>query len=55
MLEKMGSFFDSRLRGYEEHQLTAIEGAEIFYPFTASLLPDGEAEVLESKTTFLIQ
>ena len=47
MLEKMGSFFDSRLRGYEEHQLTAIEGAEIFYPFTASLLPDGEAEVLD--------
>ena len=47
MLEKMGEFFDSRLEGYEEHQLTAIEGAREFYPFTASLLPEGEAEVLD--------
>lgn len=47
MLEKMDAFFDSRLQGYEEHQLTAIEGAEIFYPFTAGLLPEGEAEVLD--------
>ena len=39
MLEKMGEFFDARLEGYEEHQLTAIESAEVFYPFTASLLP----------------
>ena len=39
MLEKMGEFFDSRLDGYEEHQLTAIESAQEFYPFTASLLP----------------
>ena len=39
MLEKMGEFFDSRLDGYEEHQLTAIESAREFYPFTASLLP----------------
>lgn len=41
MLEKMGEFFDARLDGYEEHQLTCIEGAEEFYPFTAGLLPDG--------------
>ena len=27
MLEKMGEFFDNRLDGYEEHQLTAIEAA----------------------------
>ena len=39
MLEKMGEFFDNRLDGYEEHQLTAIESAKEFYPFTASLLP----------------
>lgn len=40
MLEKMAEFFEARLEGYEEHMLTAIEGAEDFYPFTAALLPD---------------
>lgn len=39
MLEKMGEFFDARLDGYEEHQLTCIESAEEFYPFTAECLP----------------
>jgi len=39
MLEKMGEFFDNRLNGYEEHQLTCIDGAQEFYPFTVSLLP----------------
>jgi tRNA (cmo5U34)-methyltransferase len=39
MLEKMGDFFDSRLDGYEEHQLKAIASAEDFYPFTAGCLP----------------
>lgn len=39
MLEKMGAFFDSRLSGYEEHQLTCIESAREFYPFTACCLP----------------
>ena len=39
MLEEMGAFFDSRLDGYEEHQRTCIEGAQSFYPFTASCLP----------------
>ena len=39
MLEKMGEFFDNRLEGYEEHQLTCIEGAREFYPLTASCLP----------------
>ncbi len=39
MLEKMGEFFDNRLDGYEEHQLTCIDFAQEFYPFTASLLP----------------
>ena len=39
MLEKMGEFFDSRLRGYEEHQLTCIDSAKDFYPYTASCLP----------------
>lgn len=42
MLEKMGDFFDNRLKGYEEHQLTCIEGAREFYPFTAGCLPLGE-------------
>ena len=39
MLERMGEFFDSRLEGYEEHQLTCIESAQEFYPFSASCLP----------------
>lgn len=39
MLEKMGDFFDSRLDGYEEHQLSSIESAREFYPFTAGCLP----------------
>ncbi len=47
-LERMGEFFDARLDGYEEHMLTAIEGAEEFYPFTASCLPKEErASVLD--------
>ncbi len=39
MLEEMGAFFARRLEGYEEHQLTTIDGAEEFYPMTARLLP----------------
>ena len=39
MLEKMGEFFDARLSGYEQHQLTCIDSAQEFYPFTASCLP----------------
>ena len=39
MLEKMGAFFDARLDGYEEHQLTCIESAQEFYPYTAACLP----------------
>ena len=39
MLEKMGEFFDTRLGRYEEHQLTCIDSAREFYPFTASCLP----------------
>ena len=39
MLEKMGEFFDARLHGYEEHQLTCIKSAAEFYPFTARQLP----------------
>ena len=38
-LEKMGEFFDARLNGYEEHQLTCIDRAREFYPFTAGCLP----------------
>ena len=39
MLEKMGEFFDSRLDGYDEHQLNCINSAKEFYPFTACCLP----------------
>lgn len=39
ILEKMGEFFDSRLDGYEEHQLNCIESAPDFYRFTAGSLP----------------
>ena len=39
MLEKMSDFFEARLDGYDEHMMTNIEGADKFYPFTASLLP----------------
>ena len=39
MLEEMGSFFDARLEGYEQHQLDTIESAREFYPFTAQCLP----------------
>lgn len=38
-LERMDEFFDNRLEGYEEHQLTCIEAAQEFYPFTAGCLP----------------
>ncbi len=48
MLEKMGDFFDARLDGYEEHQLTAIDGADGFYEYTASLLPRAaDTEILD--------
>ena len=48
MLEKMDLFFEARLEGYDEHMLTDIEGAEEFYPFTASCLPkEPGAKVLD--------
>ena len=48
MLEKMGAFFDARTDGYEEHQMTTIESAEEFYPFTACCLPNfPDASVLD--------
>ncbi|MCH5210206.1 MAG: class I SAM-dependent methyltransferase [Oscillospiraceae bacterium] len=48
MLEKMGEFFDNRLDGYEEHQLTCIESAQEFYMFTASCLHmDKNANILD--------
>ena len=30
MLEKMGDFFDARVDGYENHQLSSIESAHDF-------------------------
>lgn len=48
MLEKMNEFFNKRVDGYEEHQLTVIDGAQEFYPYTATCLPMQEgAEVLD--------
>lgn len=48
MLEKMDCFFENRLTDYDEHMLTAIEGAAEFYPFTAAQLPlRAEAEILD--------
>lgn len=46
MLEKMGAFFETRLKGYEEHQLTSIEAAREFYPFTAGCLPQAADTVI---------
>ncbi len=40
MLEPMGEFFARRLAGYDEHMRRDIQGAEEFYPATATLLPD---------------
>ncbi len=48
MLEKMGEFLYSRLDGYKDHQLTAIQWAREFYPFSAGCLPmEPEAKVLD--------
>ena len=48
MLERMEEFFDTRLDIYDEHQLSAIESAREFYPFTAQQLPVQEgARVLD--------
>lgn len=48
MLEKMDAFFEARLNGYEEHQLTCIASAREFYPFTASCLPKApDSEILD--------
>jgi len=39
MLEKMSSFFEKRLDGYDEHMMNNIESAPEFYEFTAKQLP----------------
>ena len=46
MLEKMGEFFDARRCTYEEHQLTSIDSAREFYPYTASCLPQTADSVI---------
>ena len=46
MLEKMGAFFETRLKRYEEHQLTSIDSAREFYPFTAGCLPQAADPVI---------
>ncbi|RKM60813.1 class I SAM-dependent methyltransferase [Butyrivibrio sp. XB500-5] len=48
MLEKMDNFFTARVDGYDEHMKSNIEGADVFYGYTASLLPKPEgANVLD--------
>ena len=48
MLEKMAAFFDARLEGYDAHMRDEIEGARLFYPFTAECLPkEPGAKVLD--------
>ena len=48
MLERMDDFFTARINGYDEHMKSNIEGAPLFYKFTAALLPAGEnAKVLD--------
>ncbi len=48
MLEKMDNFFTARVDGYDEHMKSNIEGADVFYVYTASLLPKPEgANVLD--------
>ncbi len=48
MLEKMNDFFNKRIGDYDNHMLRDIESADVFYPFTASLLPRNEyAHVLD--------
>lgn len=42
----MGEFFDARRSTYEEHQLTSIDSAREFYPFTASCLPQTADSVI---------
>lgn len=47
-LEKMDDFFAARVDGYDEHMRTNIEGADGFYAYTASLLPQAAgSEVLD--------
>lgn len=48
MLEKMETFFENRLAGYDEHMLNTIEGANEFYKFTAAQLPvEPKSEILD--------
>ena len=48
MLERMDNFFEARVDGYDEHMKTTIEGASIFYEYTASLLPtNADTNVLD--------
>ena len=48
MLEKMDDFLSARVNGYDEHMKNNIEGADLFYKYTASLLPkEKNANVLD--------
>ena len=38
-LERMEDFFAARVKGYDDHMRTNIEGSSEFYAYTASLLP----------------
>ena len=48
MLERMDSFFNSRVDTYDRHMIEEVEGANEFYKFTALQLPKkGGARVLD--------
>lgn len=47
-LERMDNFFTARVDGYDEHMRRTIDGADTFYKYTASLLPEKEnAKILD--------
>ncbi len=46
MLEKMNEFFNKRLDGYDEHMMTNIESSDVFYPYTANLLPQANGTTI---------
>lgn len=47
MLEKMGTFFENRLSGYDEHMLTTIKGADEFYHYDTPLTVEHEIAILK--------
>lgn len=47
LMKSFLKLFIARLEGYEAHQLTCIETAQKFCPFTARRLPTGQISLLD--------